>query len=231
MLLSLLVAPSITTPPMDVLVIFPDTAVLTCEADGVPTPTITWWRYDTTLTEVTDAMKNVTIDVTTSDSRTVMSTLTFTNTQPVLAAQYQCTASNLLGVASENATLTVNGELRVSYFYFAFLKLDFFSTAVDINECDTNNGGCSHVCTNTRGSFQCSCNDGYKLDDTDGKTCKDINECFTGSQQCEQICTNTLGSFTCDCEGGYELNTDGRTCESMFKHGNKIIYHYYILSV
>ena len=112
MLLSLSVAPSITTPPVDVIVTSPETAVFTCEADGVPTPTITWWRYDTTLTEVTDAMENVTIDVTTSDSRTVMSTLTFTNTQPILAAQYQCTASNLLGMASKNVTLAVNGELR-----------------------------------------------------------------------------------------------------------------------
>ena len=115
MLLSLSVAPSITTPPVDVIVTSPETAVFTCEADGVPTPTITWWRYDTTLTEVTevtDAMENVTINVTSSDSRTVMSTLTFTNTQPILAAQYRCTTSNLLGMASENVTLTVNGELR-----------------------------------------------------------------------------------------------------------------------
>ena len=109
MLLSLSVAPSITTPPVDVIVTSPETAVFTCEADGVPMPTITWWRYDTTLTEVTDAKENVTIDVT---PRTVMSTLTFTNTQPILAAQYRCTASNLLGMASENVTLTVNGELR-----------------------------------------------------------------------------------------------------------------------
>ena len=112
MLLSLSVAPSITTPPVDVIVTSPETAVITCEADGVSIPTITWWRYDTTLTEVTDAMENVTIDVTTIVPRTAMSTLTFKNTQPILAAQYQCTASNLLGMASENVTLTVNGELR-----------------------------------------------------------------------------------------------------------------------
>ena len=112
MLLSISVAPSITTPPVDIIVTSPETAVFTCEADGVPIPTITWWRYDTILTEVTDAMENVTINVTTSDPRTVMSTLTFTNTQPILAAQYRCTTSNLLGMASENVTLTVNGELR-----------------------------------------------------------------------------------------------------------------------
>ena len=31
------------------------------------------------------------------------------------------------------------------------------SNCDDINECLINNGGCSHSCTNTAGSFQCSC--------------------------------------------------------------------------
>ena len=37
----------------------------------------------------------------------------------------------------------------------------------DINE---SNGGCSHNCTNTEKSFECSCRDGYMLD-SDGKNC------------------------------------------------------------
>ncbi len=36
---------------------------------------------------------------------------------------------------------------------------------VDINECNTNNGGCNQVCTNTDGSFMCSCNSGFMLAD------------------------------------------------------------------
>ena len=34
---------------------------------------------------------------------------------------------------------------------------------VDINECNTNNGGCDTTCTNTVGSYECSCNTGYEL--------------------------------------------------------------------
>ena len=37
----------------------------------------------------------------------------------------------------------------------------------DVNECDTNNGGCDHSCTNTQGSFECSCDEGYILDSDD----------------------------------------------------------------
>ena len=35
---------------------------------------------------------------------------------------------------------------------------------LDINECSTNNGGCAHTCTNTIGSYACSCNTGFTLD-------------------------------------------------------------------
>ena len=34
---------------------------------------------------------------------------------------------------------------------------------IDIDECIANNGGCEQICTNTIGSFTCSCTDGYKL--------------------------------------------------------------------
>ena len=33
----------------------------------------------------------------------------------------------------------------------------------DIEECDINNGGCEQNCTNTIGSFVCSCSVGYNL--------------------------------------------------------------------
>ena len=33
----------------------------------------------------------------------------------------------------------------------------------DINECQSRNGGCEHHCTNTHGSYRCTCRDGFKL--------------------------------------------------------------------
>ena len=44
---------------------------------------------------------------------------------------------------------------------------------IDVNECRTNNGGCSQNCINTPGSYQCSCNAGYFLDG-DGTTCNRV---------------------------------------------------------
>ena len=44
---------------------------------------------------------------------------------------------------------------------------------LDIDECSINNEGCDQVCTNTNGSYMCSCNDGYMLND-DGLTCDGI---------------------------------------------------------
>ena len=44
------------------------------------------------------------------------------------------------------------------------------SMVSDINECLTSNGDCAQECANTEGSFQCSCNPGYELDN-DQRSC------------------------------------------------------------
>ena len=44
----------------------------------------------------------------------------------------------------------------------------------DINECSSSNGGCSQICTNTVGSYQCGCITGFTLS---SRTC--IGECFS----------------------------------------------------
>ena len=38
-----------------------------------------------------------------------------------------------------------------------------FSLFVDINECSSNNGGCSHSCYNIPGSFYCGCPEGTTM--------------------------------------------------------------------
>ena len=38
--------------------------------------------------------------------------------------------------------------------------MNFF---LDTDECSVNNGGCNQTCTNSQGSFKCSCGDGFNL--------------------------------------------------------------------
>ena len=104
--------------------------------------------------------------------------------------------------------------------------------SLDIDECFVNADVCDHVCTNTIGSYTCSCNDGYALDD-DGHTCNgnwmfysieiynpfssfllDINECDSANGGCAQICINLLGTKNnCSCEIGYNVADDMINCE------------------
>lgn len=43
-------------------------------------------------------------------------------------------------------------------------------SSADVNECQVHNGGCQHRCVNTRGSYYCECNPGFRLH-IDGRTC------------------------------------------------------------
>ena len=42
--------------------------------------------------------------------------------------------------------------------------------SIDFDECGVNNGGCEQICTNTIGSFNCTCNAGFELA-YDRRTC------------------------------------------------------------
>ncbi|KAI8484967.1 hypothetical protein Bbelb_373740, partial [Branchiostoma belcheri] len=84
----------------------------------------------------------------------------------------------------------------------------------DIDECSAVNGGCDHVCTNTIGSFQCSCVDGFELS-VDSRTCNDVDECGIENAGCHQNCNNIFGSYWCSCGAGYRLNNDGHTCSDV----------------
>uniref|UniRef100_A0A8C6V9U6 Fibulin 5 n=1 Tax=Naja naja TaxID=35670 RepID=A0A8C6V9U6_NAJNA len=82
---------------------------------------------------------------------------------------------------------------------------------VDIDEC--RYGYCQQLCANVPGSYSCTCNPGFVLNE-DGRSCQDVNEC-TSSNPCVQNCINTYGSFLCRCDPGYELETDGISCTDM----------------
>ena len=45
-----------------------------------------------------------------------------------------------------------------------------YNSPPDVDECNTNNGGCQHTCVNTAGSYQCQCRSGYRLS-SNGRNC------------------------------------------------------------
>ena len=104
------VATTISSPPANVSVVAPDSAMFSCTADGVPLPDITWMRIDNG-TESEIFSDNFTqINNSPINDRVVMSTLTLSETQPSTSAMYRCVASNLLGSDNAVTQLTVNGE-------------------------------------------------------------------------------------------------------------------------
>ncbi|XP_028416438.1 pro-epidermal growth factor-like [Dendronephthya gigantea] len=91
----------------------------------------------------------------------------------------------------------------------------------DLDECCV--GGYCHdnaTCTNTPGSYFCTCKEGYT---GIGTNCEDIDECTQGDP-CgyNANCTNTDGSYTCECLSGYKGNK--RSC---IDKGGEIEYIFY----
>ena len=71
------------------------------------------------------------------------------------------------------------------------IEIDYCNiiNALDINECSTNNGGCAHGCTNTIGSYHCTCLTGYILA-SDQRACN-------GKYKVSVIVVNEIINFAC----------------------------------
>ncbi|CAH3155022.1 unnamed protein product [Porites evermanni] len=112
--------------------------------------------------------------------------------------------------------LQSNGLFLKILEWFTFL-LDSELLAVDsgsryyIDECTTSHPVCdvNANCTNTQGSYFCTCKTGFS---GDGKTCQDVDECVEGSHDCFPnfaTCVNIPGSYNCVCSHSY---AEDHTC-------------------
>ena len=113
---------------MDVDVLSPAPAVLTCTATGEPTPQFTWTKVflNGTTVEVSDSMANTAISTTLSGEN-VTSTLTIGPTDALDTANYSCTAENTFGpVTSSEAEVTVFGKIFLRHTFLVDFIISFF---------------------------------------------------------------------------------------------------------
>ena len=89
---------------------------------------------------------------------------------------------------------------------------------VDIDECAVGNNACGEngACANTRGSYTCSCADGYASESPNTLQCGDVDECAAGTDNCgaDSLCTNIVGGFVCgnECPEGLSPDADRTEC-------------------
>eukprot|EP00930_Biecheleria_cincta_P034096 TRINITY_DN23591_c0_g2_i3.p1 TRINITY_DN23591_c0_g2~~TRINITY_DN23591_c0_g2_i3.p1 ORF type:complete len:1141 (-),score=110.02 TRINITY_DN23591_c0_g2_i3:2618-6040(-) len=126
------------------------------------------------------------------------------NATQYTVSSLDCSYALYLGLGNFNAN-------QCKMFYTSMQDVQYVE---DINECTTSAHNCHAAarCSNTAGSFTCTCNSGWS---GDGVSCQDINECTTSAHNCHAAarCSNTAGSFTCTCNSGW--SGDGVSCQDI----------------
>uniref|UniRef100_A0A8D3BM09 Adhesion G protein-coupled receptor L4 n=1 Tax=Scophthalmus maximus TaxID=52904 RepID=A0A8D3BM09_SCOMX len=123
-----------------------------------------------------------------------------------------CSLSDICDSCHQLATCkTLNGSNNACFCHHGYTG-DGTTFCNDDNECQnvTNICGDRGTCTNTAGSYYCTCVSGYistgpdRFQPNDGTECRDTDECLTG-QVCgpNSLCHNTNGSFYCTCLRDY----------------------------
>ncbi|XP_062280416.1 very low-density lipoprotein receptor-like [Scomber scombrus] len=79
------------------------------------------------------------------------------------------------------------------------------------NECQVDNGGCSHQCKDMHMGFYCDCPENMKL--IGDSQCEEVNTCLE-HDVCDQLCVHMNSSLTCDCREGYQITPTTGECKA-----------------
>ncbi|CAB4015195.1 mucin, partial [Paramuricea clavata] len=137
-------------------------------------------------------------------------------------AKVQCDANNGCDQICYIDPIQVGQEKCACNIGYSLQESDMKSCD-DINECQsTQDNLCDQTCTNTVGSYTCSCLEGYSF--TSPSTCTDINECLTGDFVCNGVgeeCENIPGSYRCACSKRLNMVRVNGTC--IFREDESIV--------
>ncbi|XP_053841670.1 adhesion G protein-coupled receptor L4 isoform X3 [Vidua macroura] len=154
---------------------------------------------------------------------------------PVLISSlldYGCTSPSCNMTCHKDARCEVQGGTTGCYCSQGYTG-NGITVCKDDNECENATQPCGeHAnCTNTEGSYYCTCMSGFKPSNgqqifvpNDGTSCVDVDECSNeGSVACgdHAKCENVDGGFNCSCKEGYQPSTgklqfkpnDGTSCQ------------------
>ena len=73
-------------------------------------------------------------------------------------------------VAVDLSCCLIKDPAKVTYTNIVIEACSIILYSADIDECQTDNGGCAQNCVNTEGSHKCSCYNGFEMT-SDGYTC------------------------------------------------------------
>ncbi|VEL17994.1 unnamed protein product, partial [Protopolystoma xenopodis] len=114
----------------------------------------------------------------------------------------------------------VNNQGSCNHEGFCICELGFvgISCELDINECIEGTHNCEQICTNTDGSFLCSCEPGFKISPFDSSKCLPVEchpPCVTGQGSCDNSgkCICTTGFFGPSCEISGNVCKTNRPCD------------------
>lgn len=116
---------------------------------------------------------------------------------PGLGGGCTCSSDQVADSTTGRCKDAISGSCAAGYASVA-------SSCVDINECAVNNGGCSHKCTNSAGSYACSCPTGWGLDARGKATCRPCSD--------DQFVNTSAGSVCAQCPAGQRRMASGTSC-------------------
>ncbi|XP_072172523.1 uncharacterized protein [Diadema setosum] len=203
----------VTTAPHTTIQTTIKTTEATTESTTAPETTTGTTLHTTSATTESTSAPPSTVATTVADTTTGTTLHTTSATTESTSALPSTVATTVADTTTETTLHTTPATTESTSAPPSTVSSTVADTTTDIDECVTTPCAVNANCTNTHGSYECDCHDGYSGDAY--IRCLDIDECEEQTDKCDTNanCTNTEGSYLCTCNAGYEA--DGLGCKDI----------------